>query len=63
MLHKLGCLVLTLGLVLPTAASVKPGSISGYVRNSAGVPQMGAVVEVLGAASSGLRVFTDDKGH
>ena len=61
MLHRLGCLVLALGLAFPTAASVKPGSISGYVRNSAGIPQMGAVVELLGAAP--LRVFTDDKGH
>ena len=63
MLHRLGCLVLALGLSFPTAASVKPGSISGYVRNTAGVPQMGAVVEVLGAASRGLRVFTDDRGY
>ena len=62
MLHKLGYLVLTLGLVLPTAASVKPGSISGYVRDTAGVPQMGAVVEVLGSASHSLRVFTNEEG-
>jgi Carboxypeptidase regulatory-like domain len=62
MLHKLGYLVLTLGLVLPTAASVKPGSISGYVRDSSGIPQMGAVVEVLGSASRSLRVFTDERG-
>jgi hypothetical protein len=63
MLHKLGYLMLALGLSFPTAASVRPGSISGYVRNAAGVPQMGAVVEVLGVASQGLRVFTNDKGY
>jgi hypothetical protein len=63
MLHKLGYLMLALGLSFPTAASVRPGSISGYVRNAAGVPQMGAVVEVLGVASQSLRVFTNDKGY
>jgi hypothetical protein len=63
MLHKLGYLMLALGLSFPTAASVRPGSISGYVRNAAGVPQMGAVVEVLGVASHSLRVFTNDKGY
>src|SRR5205807_4885012 len=62
MLQKLGCVVLVLGLVLPAAAAGKPGTISGYVRDMAGVPQMGAVVEVLGSASHTLRVFTDEKG-
>jgi Carboxypeptidase regulatory-like domain len=63
MFQKLGYLVLALGLVLPASASVKPASISGFVRDSTGVPQMGAAVEVLGAASSTLKVFTDDKGY
>jgi len=62
MVQKLGCLVLTLGLVLPAGATGKPGSISGYVKNSAGVPQMGAIVEMLGAASESIKVFTDEKG-
>ena len=62
MLQKLGCVVLVLSVVLPVAAAGKPGTISGYVRDGAGVPQMGAVVEVLGAASQTLRVFTDEKG-
>jgi carboxypeptidase family protein len=62
MLLKVGCVVLVLALVLPAAAAGKPGTISGYVRDAAGVPQMGAVVEVLGSASRTLRVFTDDKG-
>jgi hypothetical protein len=63
MFQKLGYWVLALGLVLPASASVKPASISGFVRDSAGVPQMGAVVEVLGAASNTFKVFTDEKGY
>lgn len=66
MVHRLGYLLLTLGLVLPGWATGKPGSISGYVRNSAGVPQMGAVVEVVSATSNSIadsiKVFTDEKG-
>ena len=60
-MHKLGYVVLFLGLVLPATAE-KPGSISGYVRDSAGVPQMGAMVEILGSAAHSLKVFTDGKG-
>ncbi len=63
MVRKLGYLLLTVGLVLPVWATGKPGSISGYVKNSAGMPQMGAVVELLGAASESIKVFTDEKGH
>src|ERR1019366_8269058 len=36
-----------------TAAGAAPGSISGYVKNSAGVAQMGATVELLGTAWAG----------
>lgn len=51
-------------LALPAAAAGKPGSISGYVRDSRGVPQMGAVVEVFTtAAAQSVRVFTDANGH
>src|SRR6202035_469208 len=62
MLRKLGCLAVVLGLALPVWAGGKPGSISGYVRNAGGVPQMGALVEVLGSAFHSLRVFTDVSG-
>jgi hypothetical protein len=62
MLQKFGYVVLVLGLMLPAAAAGKPGTISGYVTDSAGVPQMGAVVELLGSASTSLKVFTDEKG-
>ena len=62
MLRQLGFLVLSLGLALPAVATSRPGTISGYVRSESGVPQMGAVVEVAGAAIRNLKVFTDEKG-
>ncbi len=45
-----------------TAAGVTPGSITGYVRNSAGVAQMGATVELLGTAGQSQVAYTDAKG-
>ncbi len=50
-----------------SASAALPGAISGYVRDAGGVPQMGAVVEVLGSAAQALKVFTlkaftDDRG-
>ena len=51
-------------LALPAAAADKPGSISGYVRDSHGVPQMGAVVEIFTtSAAQTVRAFTDANGH
>ncbi len=61
-MRKLGYLVVALGLTLPVWCAERSSSISGYVHNANGVPQMGAAVEVLGPAIDGLRVFTDDKG-
>jgi hypothetical protein len=54
-------------MVLVLAASAwaagKPGTITGWVRNAAGVPQMGAAVEIITSGSlQAMRVFTDDKG-
>jgi hypothetical protein len=57
---KLG--FLGIALSLPALAADRPGSISGYVRSSDGAPQMGAMVELLGAATHNLRVFTDENG-
>jgi hypothetical protein len=57
---KLG--LLGIALALPALAADRPGSITGYVRSAAGVPQMGAMVEVLGTAAQNLRVFTDENG-
>jgi Carboxypeptidase regulatory-like domain len=62
MLRKLGLSVLLLGLVLPAWSADKPSTISGFVRGATGAPQMGAMVEVLGAAAHGLIVFTDQDG-
>ncbi len=66
---KLGRLGLKLGLLgialaLPALAADRPasGSISGYVRSASGIPQMGAMVEVLGSAAHSLKVFTDENG-
>ncbi len=44
------------------AVGATPGSITGYVRNSAGVAQMGATVELLGTAGQSQVVYTDAKG-
>ncbi len=63
MLRKLGFLVIALGLALPVSAADKPGSISGFVRSASGMPQMGALVEVLGSAVRSLKVFTDENGY
>src|SRR5580658_1546067 len=69
MLRKLGFLVVVMIVVATMAlpawcgsASAIPGTISGYVRDGSGVPQMGAAVEILGSAAQALKVFTDDRG-
>jgi len=62
MLRKLGYLVIALGLSVPTWCAQRSASISGYVRSADGVPQMGAVVEVLGSAMQTFRVFSDENG-
>jgi hypothetical protein len=66
MFRKLGFLVIvavTVAIVaLPAWCGTAPGAISGYVRDGAGAPQMGAVVEILGSAAQALKVFTDDRG-
>lgn len=60
--RKLGCVMVLLALALPAAAAGQPGAISGYVRNSAGVPQMGAAVEVFTSVTQAMIVFTDAHG-
>jgi hypothetical protein len=61
-LRRLGYLVVALGLAFPAWCAERAASISGYVRNANGAPQMGAAVELLSPAVEGLRVFTDEKG-
>lgn len=63
MTHKFG-LVLLLFAATVSASAANGGTISGVVRNSSGVPQMGAAVEILAsAAPQGLIVYTDTKGQ
>jgi carboxypeptidase family protein len=62
-LGKLGTWVVVVVLAIPVCAADRPGAISGYVRNVAGTPQMGAVVQILGAAHYTLTVFTDAAGY
>jgi hypothetical protein len=60
MYRKLVFLTIVVGSAVSSWAAGDPGVISGYVRNAAGVAQMGAMVEILGAVP--LTVFTDGKG-
>lgn len=62
MLRKFWFLVAVFGMVLPGWAA-EPASISGYVRSADGVPQMGALVEVLGSAFHSFRIFTNEDGY
>lgn len=52
---------MVVALALPAAAG-ELGSISGMVKSSSGVPQMGAMVEVFGPNHTGTTVFTDARG-
>jgi hypothetical protein len=61
--RKFGSLILLAALALPSAAANKTGSIAGFVRDSSGIPQMGAVVEVFTRATDPRVVFTDGRGH
>src|SRR5262249_49800000 len=54
--------MIALSLAMPAWCADRPGSISGFVRNAQGVPQMGAAVELLGSAFQSFEVFTDEKG-
>ena len=62
MVRRVGLLIVAMTLAIGASAEVNPGAISGYVKNAAGVPQMGATVEVL---SLGIPVSarTDANGH
>lgn len=62
MTRKFGLLAI-LFVALP-ALAVPVASISGYVKNNSGVPQMGATVEIFtSAALVGTTVFTDARGY
>lgn len=58
-------LAVTMALVLPASvwAAGRPATVTGWVHNAAGVPQMGAAVEIMASGSLNVvHVFTDDKG-
>ncbi|MFY9979673.1 MAG: carboxypeptidase-like regulatory domain-containing protein [Candidatus Sulfotelmatobacter sp.] len=61
-LRQLGFSVLIAALSFPAWAANRPAVLSGYVRDASGTPQMGAVVQIVGAASRSLTVFTDASG-
>lgn len=58
----MGALAILLGLSLPACAGDQSGTISGYVRNISGSPQMGAVVQ-LHAGDHTFTVLTDGAGY
>lgn len=62
MTRTLACCVIVASLCLAASAGANPGTISGYVRNTAGVPQMGATVEVFGSLGQTQVAYTDTKG-
>jgi len=70
MCKKLGFLLIVASLAFPAWCSSGSGTISGYVRDSSGVPQMGAAVEILPQfdlgllppAADTLKAFTNDRG-
>src|SRR5947209_1082006 len=56
--------MLLLALAVPAWATSRVASLSGAVRNSAGVGQMGALIEIIPAAGGpAKRVYTDDHGQ
>ena len=57
------CVLLVASLCLAASAGVNPGSISGYVRNTGGTPQMGATVQLVSAAGQFMVVHTDGRGY
>src|SRR5262249_46988615 len=63
MTRKLECLLVVL-LAWGSAHAANSGAIAGYVKDSSGVPQMGAVVEIfVSAAKVGTTAFTDSRGY
>ena len=61
-MRRLSYLVVMMGLALPLWGAGRTATISGYVRSTQGIPQMGAAVEVVGSALQTFRVFTDERG-
>ncbi|HYX52768.1 MAG TPA: carboxypeptidase-like regulatory domain-containing protein [Candidatus Limnocylindrales bacterium] len=63
MSRKLGCLLVFL-MAGTQVYAARVGVISGYIKDSSGAPQMGAVVDIFTSATTvGTTVFTDSQGH
>jgi hypothetical protein len=64
MTRSVACLLVLAAIVAtPSFAAGNSGSISGYVKNSAGIPQMGASVQIFGSGNTpATTVFTDAAG-
>ncbi len=63
MTRLMACCVVVASLCLAASAGVTPGSISGYVTNTAGTPQMGATVQLVSAVGQLQTTHTDGKGY
>jgi hypothetical protein len=62
--RKVGSLLLLVTVALSVPVWAGQGSISGKVKNARGIPQMGAMVEVMSLnASKAFTVFTDNTGY
>src|SRR5579864_9183629 len=63
MTRILASCVLVASVCVAASAGVNPGSISGYVKNTAGMPQMGATVELISGTGQMQTAYTDVKGY
>jgi len=63
MTRLLACCALLTTLCVAASAGVNPGAISGYVKDTAGVPQMGATVQLVNTTGQLQVVYTDVKGY
>lgn len=62
--RNIGLAILVVGLVPAVSRAASTAAVSGVVRDSQGVAQIGALVEVLSASSSGVATaFTDMYGR
>ncbi len=63
MIRKFGWMLVVIAWSAMVSASAHPGKLSGYVRDTKGVAQMGASVEVTQfGGTETLRAFTDPRG-
>ena len=64
MTRIVGWFAIAVSLCISAGAGVAPGSISGSVKDSSGVAQMGATVEMLAVGTGQhLLAYTDADGH